>query len=157
MTAAALGRVVGLWRYPVKSMAAHALDEVSVSWHGLAGDRRWAFVRPDHERSGFPWHTIRQQQSLWGYQPDFLEPDRLDASATVVRTPSGHVFDVADPGGAVLGSVTSGTFSPSLRTGIGLALLTTGVEIGDDVTVDVRGRPARMTVVDPPFVDASPR
>src|SRR3954462_12559876 len=36
-----VGRVVGLWRYPVKSMGAEALAEVDVSWHGLAGDRRW--------------------------------------------------------------------------------------------------------------------
>ena len=31
-----VGRVAGLWRYPVKSMAAEALEEVEVSWHGLA-------------------------------------------------------------------------------------------------------------------------
>ncbi len=35
-----VGRVVALWRYPVKSMAAEALNEVEVSWNGLVGDRR---------------------------------------------------------------------------------------------------------------------
>jgi uncharacterized protein YcbX len=40
-----VGRVVALWRYPVKSMAAEQLDGVEVSWFGLAGDRRWAFIR----------------------------------------------------------------------------------------------------------------
>ena len=40
-----VGRVVGLRRYPVKSMAAESLTGVDVSWHGVAGDRRWAFVR----------------------------------------------------------------------------------------------------------------
>ena len=40
-----VGRVAGLWRYPVKSMAAERLENVEVSWHGLAGDRRWAFIR----------------------------------------------------------------------------------------------------------------
>ena len=49
-----IGRVAGLWRYPVKSMAAEALDEVLVSWHGLAGDRRWAFVRPGSRVAAFP-------------------------------------------------------------------------------------------------------
>ena len=29
-----VGRVAALWRYPVKSMGAEALDEVEVSWHG---------------------------------------------------------------------------------------------------------------------------
>jgi uncharacterized protein YcbX len=28
-----VGRVVGLWRYPVKSMAAEPLAEVDVAWH----------------------------------------------------------------------------------------------------------------------------
>jgi len=40
---ATVGRVVGLWRYPVKSMAAEPLGAANVGWHGLAGDRRWAF------------------------------------------------------------------------------------------------------------------
>src|SRR5215472_7829396 len=41
----AVGRVAGLWRYPVKSMAAEEARSAEVSWHGLAGDRRWAFIR----------------------------------------------------------------------------------------------------------------
>jgi aminomethyltransferase len=68
-------------------------------------------------------------------------------------------MEVKDGSGAVIGEVTSGTFSPTLRTGIGLALIETvsGIGEGSEVTVDVRGRPAVMTVVRPPFVDASPR
>jgi hypothetical protein len=31
------------------------------------------------------------------YRPSFVEPDRPDKSPTVVRTPSGTIFDVADP------------------------------------------------------------
>jgi aminomethyltransferase len=57
----------------------------------------------------------------------------------------------------VLGEVTSGTFSPTLRRGIGLALLTRGVAEGDEVVVDLRGRPAALTVARPPFVSASTR
>lgn len=57
----------------------------------------------------------------------------------------------------VLGEVTSGTFSPTLRRGIGLALLDRGAGEGDEVTVDVRGRPSVFRVVKPPFVQASPR
>src|SRR5215469_10097858 len=49
-----VGCVVALWRYPVKSMAAEELEAVEVSWHGLAGDRRWAFIRDGQARSGFP-------------------------------------------------------------------------------------------------------
>ena len=92
-----VGRVVGLWRYPVKSMAAEALDAVDVSWHGLAGDRRWAFVRDDQERNGFPWLTLRQRADMRHYIPAFADPARPDASATIVRTPSGAQLDVVDP------------------------------------------------------------
>jgi len=66
-------------------------------------------------------------------------------------------MDVKDVNGAAIGEVTSGTFSPTLRAGIGLALLSPGVVEGAEVTVDVRGRASAMTVVRPPFVDASPR
>jgi uncharacterized protein YcbX len=92
----AVGRVVALWRYPVKSMAAEALDSAEVSWHGLAGDRRWAFIRDGQVRSGFPWLTIREQPGLSRYRPFFTEPDRPNASPTLVRTPSGGELDVAD-------------------------------------------------------------
>jgi aminomethyltransferase len=53
---------------------------------------------------------------------------------------------------AAVGEVTSGTFSPTLRQGIGLALLDRSVADGDTVSVDVRGRPSLMRVMRPPFV-----
>ena len=59
--------------------------------------------------------------------------------------------------GTVVGEVTSGTFSPTLRVGIGLALLDPSVSEGDEVGVDVRGRASRCEVVRPPFVDTSTR
>lgn len=92
-----VGRVVGLWRYPVKSMAAEALTEAQVSWQGLAGDRRWAFVRKGVQRSGFPWFTLRQRGDMNHYRPYFSDPDHPDTSPTLVETPSGAVLDVLDP------------------------------------------------------------
>lgn len=59
--------------------------------------------------------------------------------------------------GAVVGEVTSGTFSPSLKQGIGLALLDASISVGDEVVVDVRGRASRFQVVKPPFVQPSTR
>ena len=56
-----VGRVVALRRYPVKSMAPEVLTEVDVSWHWLAGDRRWAFIRNGLVQSGFSWLTLRQR------------------------------------------------------------------------------------------------
>ena len=58
-----------------------------------------------------------------------------------------------------VGVVTSGTFSPTRRVGIALALLDTDAKLadGDEVAVDVRGRRSRMRVVKPPFVQPSTR
>jgi MOSC domain-containing protein len=92
-----VGRVVGLWRYPVKSMAAEALTEANLSWHGLAGDRRWAFIRNGVERSGFPWLTLRDRVDMRHYHPVFSDPGRPDSSTVRVTTPDGTVFDVIDP------------------------------------------------------------
>jgi len=92
-----VARVVSLFRYPVKSMAAEVLDHVDVSWHGFAGDRRWAFVQERLVRSGFPWLTIRERPVMWNYRPSFVDPLRPDKSPTVVRTPSGVDLDVSDP------------------------------------------------------------
>jgi aminomethyltransferase len=84
---------------------------------------------------------------LWGLLADSSAGRAIPRAHMAVRT--------AD--GSTVGEVTSGTFSPTLRTGIGLALLDRGVGQDDRVIVDVRGRPAEMTVVRPPFVTASPR
>ncbi len=91
-----VGTVQELRRYPVKSMAAESLQRSIVSWHGFAGDRRWAFIRPGMERSGFPWLTIREKPDLWHYQPRFLNPDDVESSRTMVKTPDGSEFEVID-------------------------------------------------------------
>jgi aminomethyltransferase len=55
--------------------------------------------------------------------------------------PRAHMVVSRD--GSPVGEVTSGTFSPTRRLGIGLALLEPSVAVGDEVTVDVRGRARR--------------
>jgi aminomethyltransferase len=64
-------------------------------------------------------------------------------------------MDVKDAAGAVVGHTTSGTFSPTLQTGIALALLDPSVSAGDDLTIDVRGRELAVTAQRPPFVAVS--
>ena len=59
--------------------------------------------------------------------------------------------------GAEVGTVTSGSFSPTLGVGIGMALVATTVEPGHRVSVDVRGREEAFEVLRPPFVDRGPR
>jgi aminomethyltransferase len=59
--------------------------------------------------------------------------------------------------GSEIGVVTSGTFSPTLKTGIALALINPGIEIGQSVIVDVRGRDSVATIVELPMVESHVR
>ena len=60
-------------------------------------------------------------------------------------------------GDSIVGEVTSGTFSPSLKCGIGLALLPREIKIGDQLTIDVRGRMSQCEVVSLPFLPSHVR
>jgi aminomethyltransferase len=61
--------------------------------------------------------------------------------------------------GTVIGETTSGTFSPTLKQGIALALISSaaGVVNGDEVAIDVRGRRLAAQVVPLPFVESHVR
>lgn len=59
--------------------------------------------------------------------------------------------------GEEIGEVTSGTFSPTLKVGIGLALLPRDIKKGDVVTIDIRGRLSQAEVVTLPFVPSHVR
>jgi aminomethyltransferase len=59
--------------------------------------------------------------------------------------------------GAEVGVITSGTFSPSLKKGIALALLSPDFAIGDEVIVDVRGRDSSATIIVLPMVTSHVR
>jgi aminomethyltransferase len=64
---------------------------------------------------------------------------------------------VQDGSGKNVGTVTSGTFSPTLRVGIALALVDTHLAIGDQVSIDIRGRVSTATIVEFPFVPSHVR
>jgi aminomethyltransferase len=79
----------------------------------------------------------------------------LRAVGRGVLRPDLNVLD----GDTTVGVTTSGTFSPTLKVGIALALIDVdaGVEDGQHVTVDVRGRGVECEVVRTPFVDPKTR
>ena len=66
-------------------------------------------------------------------------------------------MDVKNSEGKVVGIVTSGTFSPTLKKGIALALVEPTYVVGDSLTVDVRGRDSIATVVALPMVESHVR
>ena len=59
--------------------------------------------------------------------------------------------------GEVVGEVTSGTFSPTLKHGIALALISKDIQVGSQLTIDVRGRDSACEVVTVPFVPSHVR
>ena len=66
-------------------------------------------------------------------------------------------MQVKDITGKVIGQVTSGTFSPGLKKGIGLALINPAIVKGDQVLIDIRGVDSPFNVVELPFVPSKVR
>jgi uncharacterized protein YcbX len=88
-----IGKVKAIYRYPVKSMAGQSLDSASIGWHGLDGDRRFAFIRVSTE-SGFPWLSASKLPKLLQYIPLTTSSDEDSCIPTHVRTPEGQELDL---------------------------------------------------------------
>ena len=90
-----LGRISAIFRYPVKSMAGELLDVARLSWHGIEGDRRFAFRRLA-DKSGFPWLTASKLPQLLLYKPVRLDSNANSKNGellpTHVRTPAGKEY-----------------------------------------------------------------
>lgn len=117
-------------------------------------------ISPVMARAG--WAVGWKKDSFWG--KDALEKQRSEKTVRTLRGLAAQGRGIPRPGmtvndgsGAEIGEITSGTFSPTLRQGIALALIEPEVEDGATVTVDVRGRSEAFTVVKPPFVEPSTR
>ena len=90
-----------------------------------------------------------------------LERQKAEGAKTVLRAlksldrgiPRGGMA-VKSESGEVIGELTSGTFSPTLRVGIGLALLKPEFKVGTKVLIDVRGRSSEAEIVKLPFVES---
>ena len=83
-----LGRIRELFLHPVKSMAAAPVGSSWLGWHGLPGDRRYAFRRST-DVSGFPWVTASRLPEMLLYQPDGHDASSEAPLPTHVHTPGG--------------------------------------------------------------------
>jgi aminomethyltransferase len=118
-------------------------------------------ISPLQARCG--WAIGWRKDAFWGR--DALLAERESGPRRLLRGLKATGRGVLRPGLEVLsgatavGRTTSGTYSPTLKLGIGLALIdtATGVETGERVDVDVRGRKLECEVVDLPFVEAKTR
>jgi uncharacterized protein YcbX len=88
-----IGNVDALFRYPVKSMCGESLEVAALGWHGLDGDRRFAF-RQIENRTDFPWLSASRLPDLLRFTP-LGHNDQVEGDLpTKVRTPDGDVFPI---------------------------------------------------------------
>jgi aminomethyltransferase len=117
-------------------------------------------VTPNEARLG--WAVGWKKDAFWGR--DVLTAERAEGPKRTLRglvatgrgIPRPHMAVSLTPD-VLLGEITSGTFSPTLRKGIGLALLPSFVDPEAEVGVDIRGRREIFQLVLPPFLDPSVR
>lgn len=112
--------------------------------------------------AGASWAVGWDKAAFWGRRS--LTAQRAAKSGRLMRglvvrgrgIPRAHC-EVKDSSGRVVGVVTSGTFSPTRKEGIALALCDRDVSIGDELVIDVRGRELPAVVTKPPFVEVGVR
>ncbi len=145
------GRVCGLGsRDTLRTEMAYPLHghELSLDITPLEASASWA-ISLDKE-------SFHGKQALLAQKASGLTR-RLRGLKSLDRGIPRAGMQVMNQAGDVVGEVTSGTFSPTLKNGIALALLSTSVAIGDQLTIDVRGRVSNVDVVKTPFVESHVR
>jgi len=117
-------------------------------------------ITPVQARLG--WAIGWKKAAFWG--KDVLQAEKAAGPKVQLRGLVATGRGIARPHMSVLlspdlpvGEVTSGTFSPTLKKGVALALISSQVAEGAEVTVDVRGRAEIFVVTKPPFVQPDVR
>ncbi|MEH1127530.1 glycine cleavage system aminomethyltransferase GcvT [Micromonospora sp. CPCC 206061] len=159
------GRAVAVWDelfaagepYGLRACGLGARDTLRTEMgYALHGQDLSPEITPVQARLG--WAVGWGKPAFWGR--DVLVAEKAAGPRRTLRgleaqdrgIPRPHMTVYA--GEQAVGEVTSGTFSPTRKVGIALALVETaaGLEDGATVEVDVRGRRAAMRLVKPPFV-----
>jgi len=111
---------------------------------------------------GLGWAVGWKKERFWGKDALVAEKEagpkrRLRGLIAVGRGIPRPGYSVTLTQDVPLGDITSGTFSPTLKKGIGMALIPTMVAEDAELGVDIRGRREIFASVKPPFVDTSVR
>lgn len=149
-----LGYVREIVRYPVKSMAGTATESAWLGWHGLAGDRRFAFRRMGDD-GGFPWLSASRLPELLLYHPVGLDESTGEPLPTHVRTPAGSCVELRSPelkaeiaerlgSGVDLMQLKHGTFDEAAVSVISLATI---AGIGREAGLDLDRRRFRANIL----------
>ena len=149
-----LGHVSEIVRYPVKSMAGTATESAFLGWHGLAGDRRFAFRRLGDD-GGFPWLTASRVHELLLYHPVGLDESTGEPLPTHIRTPSGAQLELRS---AELQNEIAGRFGSALElmkfkhgifddASVSVISMATIAGIGDEAGVSLDRRRFRANIL----------
>jgi uncharacterized protein YcbX len=149
-----VGYVCEIVRYPVKSMAGTAMESAFLGWHGLAGDRRFAFRRVGDD-SGFPWLSASRLPELLLYHPVGLDENTGEPLPTHVRTPAGSCVELRSAelkaeiaerfgSGVELMQLKHGIFDEAAISVISLATI---AGIGREAGLDLDRRRFRANIV----------
>ncbi len=118
----------------------HELDAEHSPWESGVG---WA-VKPGKGEFVGRTEAVRRKASD--------APQRLVGLKMNERAIPREGYGVLDSDGNAVGTVTSGTLSPTVKAGIAMARLSSAAaQPGTPVSVDIRGRKAGATVVSLPF------
>ena len=142
-----LGHISEVVRYPVKSMAGSSTQSAHLGWHGLDGDRRFAFRRME-DNSGFPWLSASRLPELLLYHPVGLDESTGGPLPTHVRTPADIALELRSTelqndiserlGSSVeLMNLKHGIFDDSVISVISLATMA-GISRAAEVDLDTR-------------------
>ncbi|WP_131104211.1 glycine cleavage system aminomethyltransferase GcvT [Ornithinimicrobium sufpigmenti] len=124
--------------------------------YALHGNELSREITPVMARTG--WAVGWKKEQFWGKEALQAQREAKESRLSGGLLVTGRGIPrpgcaVLDADGTQIGEVTSGTFSPTLKQGIALALLDRGVEEGTPVVIDVRGRKVEAVVKKPPFVE----
>lgn len=149
-----IGHIYEIVRYPVKSMAGIAAESAFLGWHGLDGDRRFAFRRAG-AAGGMPWLTASRLPEFVLYHPVGLDESGGEPLPTHVRTPAGPCVELRSPeltaeiaarfgGGVDLMQLRHGIFDEAAVSVISLATI---AGIGREAGLDLDRRRFRANVL----------
>ena len=119
--------------------------EISPSISPVQAKLSWAI--------GWDKPAFHGRETVVNHKLNGVSPTRIALKAIERGIPRADMNIVFE--GNVVGVTTSGTFSPTLKTGIALGLADNGIALGSIVQLDVRGRFVSCEVVKIPFVESN--
>jgi aminomethyltransferase len=121
--------------------------ELSLAISPVMASASWAV---GWNKRQFQGSEVLQDQKVKGVTRRLVALKSLDRG---IPRPDMQILD----DGVEVGIVTSGTFSPSLKVGIALALVNSEFKVGQQLTLDVRGRTSAVEIVKLPFMQSHVR